>query len=258
MGRSSNKGMSSDSETKVPDEAVIPNGDRILIVRKGQLRIQNNRAHKLLTRSPSSVLVIAFFSFPSQLHRTRTMSREQIPDETVVAGGDIILVVGNENRRIQVSSEFLIQASPVFDAMLNLKFLEGNKLHEGNEFPVEIKLPEDDGLATAQALKTLHGSDPEMLLLAPDQIQKVSIIVDKYDMSPCFAMASTVWMDCELINLEDAWKLMTAAYWLDHLVGFRRMSEYVIRKLNHAQIFRLANETFDATLGLKLGSEFSS
>lgn len=142
--------------------------------------------------------------------------------------------------------------------MLNLKFSEGIKLHESKKSPVDIKLPEDDGLATTQALKTLHGSDPEMLLLTPDEIQKVSIMVDKYDMSARFAMAGTVWMDCEPINLEDAWKLMTASYWLDHEVGFRRMSEYVVRKLNHAQIFRLANETFDVALGLKLGSELSS
>ncbi|KAF5539555.1 hypothetical protein FNAPI_10779 [Fusarium napiforme] len=92
-----------------------------------------------------------------------------------------------------------------------------------------------------------------MLLLTPDQIQKVSIVVGKYDMAARFAMAGTVWMDCDPINLEDAWKLMTASYWLDHQVGFRRMSEYVIGKLNHAQIFRLANETFDVALGLKLG-----
>ncbi|KAF4416248.1 hypothetical protein FACUT_12723 [Fusarium acutatum] len=181
------------------------------------------------------------------------MSSDTIPDETVIPDGDMVLVVGPERLRIQVSSEFLSLASPVFDAMLNLKFSEGIKLHESNKSPVDIKLTEDDGLATAQALKTLHGSYPEMLLLNPDQIQKVSIMVDKYDMSARFAMAGTVWMDCQPINLEDAWKLMTASYWLDHQVGFRRMSEYVIHKLNHAQIFRLANETFDVTLGLKLG-----
>ncbi|KAF4501423.1 hypothetical protein FAGAP_2362 [Fusarium agapanthi] len=142
------------------------------------------------------------------------MSTEHIPGETVVGDGDIILVVGNENRRIQVSSEFLIQASPVFDAMLNLKFLEGNKLHEGNKFPVEIKLPEDDGMATTQALRTLYWSDPSMLLLDPDEIQKVAIFVDKYDISPRFSMAATRWMNCEPSNLDQAWKLITAAYWL--------------------------------------------
>ncbi|KAF5973787.1 hypothetical protein FCOIX_8645 [Fusarium coicis] len=162
------------------------------------------------------------------------------------------------NSPLQIAFEFTTLASPVFDAMLNLNFSEGIKLHEGDKSPVDIKLPEDYGLVTAQALKTLYGSYTEMLLLTPDQIQKVSIVVDKHDMSARFAMAGTVCMDCDPINLEDAWKLMTASYWLDHQVGFRRMSEYVIRKLNHAQIFHLANETFDVALGLKLGSEFSS
>ncbi|KAF5613257.1 uncharacterized protein FSUBG_987 [Fusarium subglutinans] len=195
MGRSSNKGMSSDSETKVPDETVIPNGDRILIVSKGQLRIQ-------------------------------------------------------------VSPELLIQASPVFDAMLNLKFLECNKLHEGNEFPVEIKLPEDEGMATTQALRTLYGSDPSMLLLDPDEIQKVAIFVDKYDISPRFSMAATSWMNCEPSNLDQAWKLMTASYWFNLEDSFQTMSEHVVVKMNHAQIFRLAHQTHDVGLGLKLGSEF--
>ncbi|KAF5539556.1 BTB POZ domain-containing protein [Fusarium napiforme] len=69
-------------------------------------------------------------------------------DEVVVAGGDIILVAGKEKQRIQVSSGFLTQISPVFDAMLNLKFSEGIRFHESNGLPVEIKLPEDDGMAT--------------------------------------------------------------------------------------------------------------
>ncbi|KAF5986145.1 hypothetical protein FBULB1_2575 [Fusarium bulbicola] len=97
-------------------------------------------------------------------------SKTNVPDEAVIPSGDIVLIVGPEKLRIQVSSEFLVQASPVFDAILNLKFLEGNKLHEGNKFPVEIRLPEGEGMAATQALRTPYGSDPEMLLLAPDQI----------------------------------------------------------------------------------------
>jgi hypothetical protein len=138
--------------------------------------------------------------------------------------------------------------------MLNLKFSEGIRLHESNELPVDIKLPEDDGVATAQALKTLHGSDPKMLFLNPDQIQKVSIVVDKYDMSSRFALAAIAWMH-DPITLEQAWKLMTASYWFDNQDGFRWMSEHIVSKLNHAQIFHLANETYDVALGLKLGSE---
>lgn len=97
-----------------------------------------------------------------------------------MAGGDIILVVGQGQLRIQVSSEFLIQTSPVFDAMLNLKFSECSRFHESNELPVEIKLPEDDGVATTQALRTLYGSDPSMLLLDPDEIQKVASCLISY------------------------------------------------------------------------------
>ncbi|RKK13902.1 hypothetical protein BFJ66_g3564 [Fusarium oxysporum f. sp. cepae] len=180
-------------------------------------------------------------------------SENNVPDEVVIPNGDIILVVGQEKLRIQVSSQFLTLASPVFDAMLNLKFSEGIKLHESNELLVDIKLPEDDGLATAQALKTIYGSDPSMLFLDPDEIQKVSILADKYDMSPSFSMAATDWMNCEPANLDQAWKLMTASYWLNLEDSFRTMSEHVVVKMNHAQIFRLAQQTHDVGLGLKLG-----
>ncbi|KAI1008631.1 hypothetical protein LB504_001851 [Fusarium proliferatum] len=181
------------------------------------------------------------------------MSPETTPDESVIAGGDIILVVGQGKQRIQVSSEFLIQASPVFDAMLHLKFSECNRFHERNEIPVEIKLPEDDGVATTQALRTLYGSDPDMLLLDLDEIQKVAIFADKYAMSPRFSMTATGWMSCEPVNLDQAWKLMTASYWFNLEGSFRAMSEHVVVKMNHAQIFRLAHQTHDVGLGLKLG-----
>ncbi|KAF9765621.1 hypothetical protein IL306_002088 [Fusarium sp. DS 682] len=170
-----------------------------------------------------------------------------IPDEAIFPNGDVVLVVGAEKRRIRVSSHFLTLASPVFDAMLNLKFSEGIKLHESGKTPVEIKLPEDDGMAT------LHGSDPEMLYLDPDQIQNVSIVVDKYDMAPRFAIAGTIWMNNEPANLEKSWKLIIVAYYLGQQDAFRLMSEHVVTKMNHSQIFGLANQTYDVALGLKLG-----
>ncbi|KAF5585332.1 hypothetical protein FPCIR_8415 [Fusarium pseudocircinatum] len=175
------------------------------------------------------------------------------PDEAVVAGGDIILVAGKDQRRVQVSSGFLMQNPPVFDAILNLKFSEGIGFHESNELPVEIKLPEDDEVSTTQALRTLYGSDPSMLLLDLDEIQKVAIFADKYDMSPRFSMAATGWMSREPSNLDHAWKLMTVSYWFNLEDSFRTMSERVVVEMNHAQIFRLAHQIHDVGLGLKLG-----
>ncbi|EWZ35926.1 uncharacterized protein FOBCDRAFT_279441 [Fusarium oxysporum Fo47] len=160
-------------------------------------------------------------------------SENNVPDEVAIPNGDIILVVGQEKLRIQVSSQFLTLASPVFDAMLNLTFSEGIKLHESNELLVDIKLPEDDGLATAQALKTIYG-----------QTQAC------YSSTPMRSRKSPFW---QTTNLDQAWKLMTASYWLNLEDSFRTMSEHVVVKMNHAQIFRLAQQTHDVGLGLKLG-----
>ncbi|KAL6365499.1 hypothetical protein LRP88_01494 [Fusarium phalaenopsidis] len=66
--------------------------------------------------------------------------REIIPD------GDVILVVGPEKSKIQVSSHLLRTTSPVFNVMLGPNFKEGTALRE-NEGPTEIVLPKDNAKA---------------------------------------------------------------------------------------------------------------
>ncbi|KAF4968763.1 hypothetical protein FSARC_3892 [Fusarium sarcochroum] len=173
--------------------------------------------------------------------------------EIIIPEGNIILVVGPQELRVQVSSHLLCLASPVFDAMLNSNFAEGTKLRESGGEPVEIVLPEDNGRAVLHALKTLYGADPAMLQLKPKEIQELAFMADKYDMASRFALAGTAWTSFVPKNAEDCWNLMTAAYWLGLHTGFHNLSRVFISKMEHNDVFRLANETPDETLGLKLG-----
>ncbi|KAL2683200.1 hypothetical protein Neosp_007668 [[Neocosmospora] mangrovei] len=63
--------------------------------------------------------------------------RQLIPD------GDIMLLVGPKEEKIQISSHLLCITSPFFKTMLNSDFREGKAFRERNGAPAEIKLPED-------------------------------------------------------------------------------------------------------------------
>ncbi|CAJ0550306.1 Ff.00g102360.m01.CDS01 [Fusarium sp. VM40] len=172
----------------------------------------------------------------------------------MITNGNVILIISRGELRIRVTSHFLCEISDVFNAMLNGNFAEGIRLRNQSESePTSIPLPEDSGKAMAHALKTLYGADPSMLQLSPSEIKAVALIADKYNMTARFAMAGTAWMARIPAMAEDRWKMTVAAYWLGLQEPFRVMSQAYLEKINHADIFRLANETADVALGLKLG-----
>lgn len=176
----------------------------------------------------------------------------------MITNGNVILIVGRGGLRIRVTSHFLCEISDVFNAMLNGNFAEGIRLRNQSESePTSIPLPEDSGKAMVHALKTLYGADPSMLQLSSSEIKAVALIADKYNMTARFAMAGTAWMARIPAMAEDRWKMTVAAYWLGLQEPFRVMSQAYLEKINHAEIFRLANETADVALGLKLGSKSS-
>ncbi|KAJ4201306.1 hypothetical protein NW767_006956 [Fusarium falciforme] len=54
-----------------------------------------------------------------------------------------MLLVGPEQKKIQISSNLLGKTSPVFKTMLNSDFGESKAFHKRNGAPAEIKLPDD-------------------------------------------------------------------------------------------------------------------
>lgn len=169
----------------------------------------------------------------------------------VISGGDLVLVVGPEQRCIQVSVDLLRTSSPVFDDMISSDLI---KTPDGVQGTME--LPEDNALALLHALKILYGADPVMGQLTTKEIQEVAVLVDKYRMAPRFQFIGTFWMRSIPVDNEECWHLMTAAFWLRLRCSFFEMSKELARARDH-MLFKYANETPDQVLGLRLGSKLS-
>ncbi|KAI8670066.1 BTB domain-containing protein [Fusarium sp. Ph1] len=149
--------------------------------------------------------------------------REIIPD------GDVILVVGPEKSKIQVSSHLLRTTSPVFNVMLGPNFKEGTALRE-NEGPTEI--------------------------LEPDEIYEISILAQKYDLVDRLALACEAWFGhtgaITYGSTKQDWKMLLAAYWLRSELGFKNVSKMLLHEGNWEPLYRNGMETSDQVLGLRL------
>ncbi|KAH7235173.1 hypothetical protein FSOLCH5_008904 [Fusarium solani] len=165
----------------------------------------------------------------------------------VISGGDLVLVVGPEQRCIQVSVDLLRTSSPVFDDMISSGLIKTSDGVQGT-----MELPDDNALALLHALKILYGADPVMGQLTTKEIQEVAVLVDKYRMAPRFQFIGTFWMRSVPVDNEECWHLMTAAFWLRLRCSFFEMSKELARARDH-MLFKYANETPDKVLGLRLG-----
>jgi len=84
---------------------------------------------------------------------------------------------------MRVNHKMVMQASPVFKAMLKFTFLEGNTLRRTGR--VEVPLPEDDPVPFAVLLDIIHGRDrwprvPRQVDLS--FLTRLAILVDKYEL----------------------------------------------------------------------------
>ncbi|RSM17073.1 hypothetical protein CDV31_004131 [Fusarium ambrosium] len=109
----------------------------------------------------------------------KTQTNLPLVHHEIIENGDVILVIGQDSIKIQLSSSFLCLVSPVFKAMLTSPMIEGQRLKERGDRPVEYVLLNDSAEATLHAFKYLYGSDPKMLNLNPDEILQVAVFADK-------------------------------------------------------------------------------
>ncbi|KAM5523638.1 tetratricopeptide repeat protein 15 [Fusarium oxysporum f. sp. phaseoli] len=158
------------------------------------------------TDTPSSYLQGARYAW-SQMDLTPDQSVMSNPEEAtetvaqhkfvrdLIPGGDLILAVGPHRTLLRVASAFLCEISPVFAVMFGPNFEEGDRLRNRQPGDPEmvLELPDDDPLAFDNTILVLYGSDPSTQDCDPDDIQKISILVDKYDMVSRFAFASVYW-----------------------------------------------------------------
>ncbi|KAF4968760.1 hypothetical protein FSARC_3889 [Fusarium sarcochroum] len=197
--------------------------------------------------------------------------------ENIVPQGDLILAVGPSRKLFAMASSFLCEISPVFAVMLGPNFEEGKsnlytsfpkdimylifELEEGHRLRntkvgdpgMVLELPDDDAQALCNTIRVLYGADPLAKDYEPADIQKIAIIVDKYDMVSRFTFASTFWFAkyAWADDPEETWQLTTAAYWLECPDAFFAFSKKLIKQMQVSHLGCVEGMP-DGVFGLRL------
>ncbi|KAF9765619.1 hypothetical protein IL306_002086 [Fusarium sp. DS 682] len=173
----------------------------------------------------------------------------------LITGGDLILAIGPGRKLYKVSSSFLCEISPVFAVMFGPNFEEGHRLRSRQPGDPEmvLELPDDDEIAFDNAILVLYGADPSTKDFDPDDIQRLAILADKYDMVSRFTFASAYWFAkyAWADDPEEIWQLTIAAYWLQNSEAFFTFSKKLIKQLQASHLGHVAG-MHDKVLGLRL------
>ncbi|KAH7308520.1 hypothetical protein B0I35DRAFT_491682 [Stachybotrys elegans] len=160
------------------------------------------------------------------------------PDTTttdIAAEGDVLLVVGPDNKQLRVHSAFLQQASSVFKTMFKPIFKEGRQFSEAGS--VTIPLPEDDAYAMEVVLNVIHGrydNVPESL--DPKDLLQAAVIIDKYDCFTPLTLAIRTWFSSlPFTDVVNTWTVAQAALILDRHDTFDSATRSLV--MNHSGSF---------------------
>ena len=114
------------------------------------------------------------------------------------AAGDLWLEM--DSRKLLVSSKILSLASPVFNAMLNSKFREGQNATSG---PRTITLPDDDVDAMTVVCHALHHMTHRVPVhLISTKLNTLAILCDKYGCVQAMKPWSRTWLS-PIVHVDD-------------------------------------------------------
>ncbi|KAF4501424.1 hypothetical protein FAGAP_2363 [Fusarium agapanthi] len=176
----------------------------------------------------------------------------------VVSDGDVVLVVGPGQHKIQVSSHFLKLISLVFRVMLDAPMKEGQDLASRyeNDAPVEIILPGDKEAPMEQVLVTLYGADPSSKNHLMREVKEIAILAEKYgtvdrlEIFSGFWLRSTVNMRITEIS-DNAWNALVSAYILKIDWAFFSVSMAMVK--TKTSLLKFAASFHDKHTGMRLG-----
>ena len=166
------------------------------------------------------------------------MSKSGGNAEVVAKRGDVILQSGQDGvgegvRNILVSSVVLGLASPVFAAMFDGRFSEGQNLSPAS--PRTVPLPDDDPESIIMICKIAHMQTSELpLKLAVTVVSKIALACHKYDCANVVRPWAIIWIGALLEDLEaaDFEKMLLATHLLDLPREFFRVSQRLVRDPN--------------------------
>jgi len=164
-----------------------------------------------------------------------------IDREIINESGNIL--IQTSSKELLILSKILALASPVFKAMLNLKFLEGITIRSVHN-PLELPLPDDDPDALAVLFYTLHfSSQRKFPKLGADLQLDVTYLSDKYDCITSIYGESGRWLRSLSESESDhespmLWKLSTIAFLIGHVDEFSNLTTKLVLNLTAAELNR--------------------
>ena len=130
--------------------------------------------------------------------------------------GNIILIVGPEERRLRVSASSLANVSKVFSTMFGPHFNKGQNMDDISSGPKEVHIPEDNADAIKIICSMMHfRSIPQEV--GSDLMLDIAIAADKFDCGIVLQHAGILWLDPKKSkDLVELARLMAASYLLDN------------------------------------------
>jgi hypothetical protein len=140
-------------------------------------------ARILSLKSPPNHLSDTKLSSTSTIAYIMTNTQKELTpavDVDIAEDGNVVLIVGTEERRLRVSSSSLTNVSKVFRTMFGPHFSEGQNLGDISRGPKEVHMPEDnaDAIEIICSLMHFRGVPEE---IEPDLMLQVAVATDKFD-----------------------------------------------------------------------------
>lgn len=160
------------------------------------------------------------------------MAAESTTAEVLSKRGDVILHIGEAprvERKLLVSSVLLGHVSPVFAAMFDGRFAEGQALTP--TAPRVVPLPQDDAEATTIICKIIHTQVADLsLAITPTQLADIAVVCHKYDCVDAVKAWGIIWIAALIRDTSAAGyeKLLFATYLLDLAPEFKSVSRSFI------------------------------
>lgn len=155
------------------------------------------------TKLPRVQRVILSFTDARELEKTYA---EQVHNPITTMQPDIKLILGGDEglqTEIMVFRQIMINASPVFEAMLKPgNYAEGVSLIRDKH--LELPLPDDNAEAMTVLCNILHLQPRKVptTTITPDQLDNIATLVDKYDFTRAIQPWSKIWFQQEHIQSE--------------------------------------------------------
>ncbi|KAF5695528.1 hypothetical protein FDENT_327 [Fusarium denticulatum] len=177
----------------------------------------------------------------------------------IVSDGNVMLVVGPSQQKIQISSHFLKHISPVFRAMLDAPMKEGEALANkcDDDAPIEIIVPEDKEQPMVRLLQMLYGSDPNAREFMIGDVKEIAIIAEKYGMADRLAIFAPFWLRDRANRrfteiYEWIWDTLIVAYILKVNWAFFELTKTMLR--TKTSVLKFIGSFHDKYVGLRLGT----